>query len=62
MPVVRGQGPLSWVCVYQWKNTHLASAPQSTVRLDHISEENLPNKEHINAAGGRDKAARYRDV
>lgn len=40
MPVVRGQGPLSWVCLYQWKNTHLALGPQSAVRLDHISEKN----------------------
>lgn len=56
MPVVGGQGPLSWLCLYQWKNTHLASGPQSTVRLDHISEENLTYTEHINSAGGGDKA------
>lgn len=62
MPVVRGQGPLSWVCLYQWKNTHLALGPQSTVRLDHISEGNLTNKEHISSAGGRDKAASYWDI
>lgn len=53
MPVVRGQGLLSWVCLYQWKNPHLALGPQSTVRLDHIAEKNLTYEEHINTAGGR---------
>ena len=52
MSVVVSQSPLSYVSLYQWKNTHKLIDPNSSFKMDHTRGKCLPTENTLTLLQG----------